>query len=73
MSKVKKATRKTKPAKRKGPSMTERILFHPSPRDEWLKGLQAETLGKVPKGSWLSTDDATALELVKRDRLTAAL
>lgn len=61
---------KSKPAKRKGPPMKQRILFHPAPTVEWLKGLQVETLGKIPKGTWLAADDAVALELLKRDKST---
>lgn len=61
------------PAKRKGHSMTQRILFHPAPTVEWLKGLQVENLGKIPKGTWLAAEDAAALELVKRDKATLAL
>jgi hypothetical protein len=64
---------KTGPAKGKGSSMTQRILFHPSPTVEWLKGLQVETLGKIPGGTWLAADDATALELLKRDKSTRML
>lgn len=53
--------------------MTERILFHPDPTVAWLKGLKVETLGRIPKGTWLAADDAVALELLKRDRMTLML
>lgn len=62
-----------KTAKRKGPSMTERILFQSTPSSDWISGLKVEVLGKSPKGTWLAADDATALELLKRDKTTLAL
>lgn len=64
---------KAKAEKRKGPPMTERILFQTAPTVEWLKGLKTETLGRIPKGTWLAADDATSLELLKRDKTTLAL
>ena len=57
----------------KGRKKMQRILFHPAPTVEWLKGLKVETLGKSPKGTWLAADDAVALELLKRDKTTLAL
>lgn len=62
-----------KSAKGKGPVMTQRILFHPAPTPDWVKGLQVETLGRLPKGTWMAVDDATALELLKRDKSTLML
>ena len=59
--------------KGKGRPMTQRILFHPAPTSEWVKGLKVETLGRIPRGAWLSVDDATALELLKRDKSTLML
>lgn len=60
-------------AKRKGQAMTQRILFHPAPTADLVKNLKVETLGKIPKGTWFAADDATALELVKRDKSTQML
>lgn len=59
--------------KGKGHPMTQRILFHPAPTADWVKGLKVETLGKIPRGIWLAADDATALELLKRDKSTLML
>lgn len=53
--------------------MPQRVLFHPSPTAEWAKSLQVDALGRAPKGAWLAASDADALELLKRDRLTAML
>lgn len=62
-----------KSAKGKGQAMTQRILFHPAPTTDWVRGLQVETLGRIPKGSWMAVDDASALELLKRDKSTLML
>lgn len=59
--------------KGKGNPMTQRILFHGAPTADWVKGLKVETLGKIPKGTWLAADDATSLELLKRDKSTLML
>jgi hypothetical protein len=58
-------------SKRKGQAMTQRILYHKAPTAEFVKNLKVDILGQLPQGAWMATDDATALELLKRDKSTA--